>query len=232
MGADDLIIIGRVAGSLGIGAMIGFERSFHGRPAGFRTHSLVCIASAILMIVTVYQNEWMTHLAQDAIRTDPTRMAQGIMTGIGGWVEAFLTRSFSPSRSSSNSARSCSRMSARIFSISSNAIGQDFAATFHHQHIVFDSNAPGAGHINTRLDREDHTSDNRFPLGCVRRNAWLLVHLEPEPMARAVTERVSQPVPGEHATRGSNEWVVGGEHTVKAGLNYRFTWGGPPAPRY
>jgi putative Mg2+ transporter-C (MgtC) family protein len=63
--------------------MIGFERTFHGRPAGFRTHSLVCIASAILMIVTVYQQQWMTLLEHDAIRTDPTRMAQGIMTGIG-----------------------------------------------------------------------------------------------------------------------------------------------------
>src|SRR6266508_3499305 len=83
MGHDDLVIIGRVAGALVIGAMIGFERTFHGRPAGFRTHSLVCIASAILMIVTVYQNQWMTLPEHDAIRTDPTRMAQGIMTGIG-----------------------------------------------------------------------------------------------------------------------------------------------------
>jgi putative Mg2+ transporter-C (MgtC) family protein len=80
---DDLVIIGRVIGALVIGAMIGFERTFHGRPAGFRTHSLVCIASAILMIVTVYQNQWMTQIEHDAIRTDPTRMAQGIMTGIG-----------------------------------------------------------------------------------------------------------------------------------------------------
>src|SRR6187551_3174813 len=83
MDHDDLVIIGRVAGALLIGAMIGFERTFHGRPAGFRTHSLVCIASAILMIVTVYQSQWMTMLEHDAIRTDPTRMAQGIMTGIG-----------------------------------------------------------------------------------------------------------------------------------------------------
>src|SRR5882757_9571727 len=83
MGHDDLVIIGRVTGALVIGALIGFERTFHGRPAGFRTHSLVCIASAILMIVTVYQNQWMTVLEHDAIRTDPTRMAQGIMTGIG-----------------------------------------------------------------------------------------------------------------------------------------------------
>jgi putative Mg2+ transporter-C (MgtC) family protein len=83
MNHDDLVIIGRVAGALAFGAMIGFERTFHGRPAGFRTHALVCIASAILMIVTVYQDQWMTLLAHDAIRTDPTRMAQGIMTGIG-----------------------------------------------------------------------------------------------------------------------------------------------------
>jgi len=83
MGHDDLVIIGRVSAALIIGALIGFERTFHGRPAGFRTHSLVCIASAILMIVTVYQNQWMTFMEHDAIRTDPTRMAQGIMTGIG-----------------------------------------------------------------------------------------------------------------------------------------------------
>src|SRR4051794_14421977 len=83
MGHEDLVIIGRVTGALVIGALIGFERTFHGRPAGFRTHSLVCIASAILMIVTVYQHQWMTLLEHDAIRTDPTRMAQGIMTGIG-----------------------------------------------------------------------------------------------------------------------------------------------------
>jgi putative Mg2+ transporter-C (MgtC) family protein len=63
--------------------MIGLERSFRGRPAGFRTHSLVCVASALLMLVTVYQGEWMTAVPLDSIRTDPTRMAQGIMTGIG-----------------------------------------------------------------------------------------------------------------------------------------------------
>ena len=79
----ELVIIGRVMGALVIGALIGLERTFRGRPAGFRTHSLVCIASAVLMIVTVYQSEWMTVLEHEAIRTDPTRMAQGIMTGIG-----------------------------------------------------------------------------------------------------------------------------------------------------
>lgn len=83
MGHDELVIIGRLTGALVFGAMIGFERSFHGRPAGFRTHALVCLASALLMLVTVYQLHWMTEVPLDTIRADPTRMAQGIMTGIG-----------------------------------------------------------------------------------------------------------------------------------------------------
>ena len=83
MGHDELVIVGRLSGALVIGAMIGFERTFHGRPAGFRTHALVCLASALLMLVTVYQLHWMTEVPLDTIRADPTRMAQGIMTGIG-----------------------------------------------------------------------------------------------------------------------------------------------------
>jgi putative Mg2+ transporter-C (MgtC) family protein len=83
VGHDELVIVGRLAGAVVIGAMIGFERTFHGRPAGFRTHALVCLASALLMLVTVYQLHWMTEVPLDTIRADPTRMAQGIMTGIG-----------------------------------------------------------------------------------------------------------------------------------------------------
>jgi putative Mg2+ transporter-C (MgtC) family protein len=65
------------------GAVIGFERSFHGRPAGFRTHALVCTASSLLMLVTLYQWRWFSPGALERIAVDPTRMAQGIMTGIG-----------------------------------------------------------------------------------------------------------------------------------------------------
>ncbi|MFD2189248.1 MgtC/SapB family protein [Pistricoccus aurantiacus] len=66
------------------GSLIGLERSYRGRPAGFRTHSLVCLASAMLMLVTTYQGQWIQGLLPEgSIRTDPTRMAQGIMTGIG-----------------------------------------------------------------------------------------------------------------------------------------------------
>ena len=83
LGHENLVMLARILGALLIGAAIGLERTFHGRPAGFRTHALVCAASSLLMLVTVYQNEWMTQVTPDAIRTDPTRMTQGIMTGIG-----------------------------------------------------------------------------------------------------------------------------------------------------
>lgn len=65
------------------GSLIGLERSYHSRPAGFRTHALVCLASALLMLATVNQAEWIGDLTQGTVATDPTRMAQGIMTGIG-----------------------------------------------------------------------------------------------------------------------------------------------------
>src|ERR687886_803303 len=83
MDHGQLAVITRIAVALLIGGLIGFERTFHGRPAGFRTHALVSVASALLMLVTVYQADWMTAAPLDTIRTDPTRMAQGIMTGIG-----------------------------------------------------------------------------------------------------------------------------------------------------
>jgi putative Mg2+ transporter-C (MgtC) family protein len=65
------------------GGLIGLERSYHGRPAGFRTHVLVCVSSSMLMLVTLYQSVWYIAPLADTVRTDPTRMAQGIMTGIG-----------------------------------------------------------------------------------------------------------------------------------------------------
>jgi len=69
--------------ALAAGGIIGLERSYHGRPAGFRTHALVCIASTVLMILTVYHVKWFEASFLERVTIDPTRMAQGIMTGIG-----------------------------------------------------------------------------------------------------------------------------------------------------
>src|SRR5690348_13991913 len=78
---EHLDMLLRLLAAVAAGGCIGYERSFHGRPAGLRTHVLVCLASSVLMLVTVYEDQWV-HLAGDS-RLDPTRMAQGIMTGIG-----------------------------------------------------------------------------------------------------------------------------------------------------
>ncbi|MDH4229241.1 MAG: MgtC/SapB family protein [Nitrospirota bacterium] len=83
MGEQDLIAGLRMVLALVAGGIIGLERTYHGRPAGFRTHALVCLASALLVQVTV--NQWMLVAGAplETLRVDPTRMAQGIMTGIG-----------------------------------------------------------------------------------------------------------------------------------------------------
>lgn len=68
------------------GSLIGMERSFRGRPAGFRTHALVSLASALLMLITAFPQDWLaTGRSEAGVNTilDPQRMAQGIMTGIG-----------------------------------------------------------------------------------------------------------------------------------------------------
>ena len=82
MDPDYLVITTHLLGALAAGGIIGLERSYHGRPAGFRTHTLVCLASSLLMIVMLFQPKWLGAPAE-TVQTDPTRMAQGIMTGIG-----------------------------------------------------------------------------------------------------------------------------------------------------
>lgn len=71
-------------GALVSGGIIGLEREWRGRPAGLRTHILVSLASALLMLAAMRQGDWaFAALPDENIITDPTRMAHGILTGIG-----------------------------------------------------------------------------------------------------------------------------------------------------
>ena len=83
MAAEYVEIVFRLIAALAAGGLIGLERSHRGRPAGFRTHALVCLSSSLLMLVTVYESHWMPRDAAARVVLDPTRLAQGIMTGIG-----------------------------------------------------------------------------------------------------------------------------------------------------
>ncbi|MBN3038043.1 MAG: MgtC/SapB family protein [Candidatus Omnitrophica bacterium] len=73
----DLIV--RLTLSFIIGGLIGFERELHGRVAGLRTHMLVCLGSTLLMLTSIYM---LTAYGADC-NIDPTRLAAGVMTGIG-----------------------------------------------------------------------------------------------------------------------------------------------------
>ena len=63
--------------------LVGYERSYNGRAAGMRTYGLVCMASAALTIITGYSSNWFGGGNQAALSVDPTRVIQGIVTGIG-----------------------------------------------------------------------------------------------------------------------------------------------------
>ena len=65
----------RLTLGLVLGAIVGFEREFHRQPAGFRTHSLVALGSALFTIVSGF--------AFDGPGADPTRIAAQIVSGIG-----------------------------------------------------------------------------------------------------------------------------------------------------
>jgi putative Mg2+ transporter-C (MgtC) family protein len=77
------IACGHLFVALAVGAMIGVERTYRGRAAGFRTYALVCVTSSMLMAATALPGEWAATGSQGLIMGDPTRVVQGIMTGIG-----------------------------------------------------------------------------------------------------------------------------------------------------
>lgn len=85
--AINVIIVLNICGALILGLILGYERSFHGRAAGMRTYGMVCMASCAITVVTGYPTSWFGSLAGHAaapiLPADPTRVIQGIVTGIG-----------------------------------------------------------------------------------------------------------------------------------------------------
>src|SRR5690348_4234522 len=66
-----------------LGAAIGFEREIRDREAGIRTHLLVSLGSALFTIVSAYGYHAFLSSGDNIVRTDPTRIAAQIVTGIG-----------------------------------------------------------------------------------------------------------------------------------------------------
>lgn len=73
---NDISILFRLILSMLLGGIIGFERGRSGRPAGLRTHMLVCLGSTMAIMTNEY-----IHINYGT--SDPTRMAAQVISGIG-----------------------------------------------------------------------------------------------------------------------------------------------------
>src|SRR5205814_2616703 len=75
--------LGRLMLAAALGGAIGFERELRDREAGFRTHMLVSLGSALFTIVSAYGFREFLESGDQVVRADPTRIAAQIVTGIG-----------------------------------------------------------------------------------------------------------------------------------------------------
>ena len=73
MEAFEWVAVGRLLLAVVLGGLVGLERQTHGRPAGLRTHILVCLGSALVVTVGLSLGP----------AADPGRAIAGIVTGVG-----------------------------------------------------------------------------------------------------------------------------------------------------
>ncbi len=76
---QDLEMVTRLFFATLFGGLIGLEREIHGKMAGLRTHALVSIGSALMMIVSIDLYEAYKGVAV----VDPSRIAAQVVSGIG-----------------------------------------------------------------------------------------------------------------------------------------------------
>lgn len=62
-----------------LGGIIGFEREHVHRPAGLRTHILVCVGSALVMVTS----EYIYYHFSSKVNVDPARLGAQVISGIG-----------------------------------------------------------------------------------------------------------------------------------------------------
>jgi putative Mg2+ transporter-C (MgtC) family protein len=71
----------RLALSVLLGGLIGFERERSSHAAGLRTHILVCLGSTLIMLLSMYG--FSDFAKQENVRLDPARLAAQVISGIG-----------------------------------------------------------------------------------------------------------------------------------------------------
>lgn len=79
------VIVARMLLAALFGAAIGFEREWRNRPAGLRTHILVCVASATFAILTieiVHADVFAVAGLDEQIKVDPIRIVEAVTAGV------------------------------------------------------------------------------------------------------------------------------------------------------
>ena len=82
-------VVIRLALAALVGGLIGYEREFKNRPAGFRTHILVCLGAAITSMIQLYAIQDTTSIIlqypelQAALKADMGRLGAQVITGVG-----------------------------------------------------------------------------------------------------------------------------------------------------
>lgn len=71
----------RLALAVIFGGAIGLEREKSNRAAGFRTNILVCLGSALIMLLSIYG--FSAFSKEPSVRLDPARLAAQVVSGIG-----------------------------------------------------------------------------------------------------------------------------------------------------
>ncbi|MBI5109374.1 MAG: MgtC/SapB family protein [Rhodocyclales bacterium] len=80
----NLLVFTNIFGALLLGLLVGYERTYHGRAAGMRTYGIVCMASCALTVIAGYPQFWFGgQVLNSGTIPDPTRVVQGIVTGVG-----------------------------------------------------------------------------------------------------------------------------------------------------
>ena len=71
----EFVYLLRLLAAIVAGAVVGFERELHDKPAGFRTNILICFGAALFTVMSV-------HFGNNTL-TDSSRIAAQIVTGVG-----------------------------------------------------------------------------------------------------------------------------------------------------
>ena len=79
------VVVARLLLATLFGAAIGFEREWRNRPAGLRTHILVCVAAATFAILTIeiiHAPMFTTKALGDSVKVDPVRVVEAVTAGV------------------------------------------------------------------------------------------------------------------------------------------------------